>query len=279
MPQTKLDQQTFRLRMVACLTKSLQTPQATKLGKEVVMPVSMPLFTIDIAIPVLNEERNLEMKVRTVCGFLDGSREPLQSAGLIIADNGSVDQTAYLAKLLEVEIDRVQFATVPERGVGGALQAAWAQSTADVVGYMDLDLATDLRHLLQVVELFEEGADVVSGSRLMPGSKVIGRRMIRTVTSVIFNGLIRMVFSSKISDGMSGFKFLRRSLLPYIHAGGATNSGWFYATELLLVSEVQELDLREIPIQWLDDPVSRVRILSLAAEYICDMRDLKKRLG
>lgn len=238
----------------------------------------IPLLTIDITIPVLNEERTLSEQVRTLCGFLDLSREPLRSAGLVIADNGSEDKTPGLAKLLEKEIGRVRFVTVPEPGVGGALQKAWAISTADVVGYMDLDLATDLNHLSEVVEIFEGGADLVSGSRLMAGSKVIGRRAIRTISSILFNGLLRMVFSSKTSDGMSGFKFLRRRLLPILHAGGATSSGWFYASELLLVAENQKLDLREIPIRWVDDPDSRVRILRLAAEYICNMRQLKRRL-
>jgi glycosyltransferase involved in cell wall biosynthesis len=219
-------------------------------------------MTFDVTIPVLNEEQTLERQIR-----------------IVIADNGSTDQTADIAARLSATMSGVQLVRVPEKGVGLALKTSWGQSHADIVGYMDLDLATDLQHFLQAYNaLATEGFDLVYGSRLHRKSRVIGRTLVREITSRVFNQVLQSYLGTRFSDGMCGFKWLRRDLLPGLLSGGAVSNGWFFSTELLAVAEWQGLHLCELPVKWTDDTsASKVDIPRLARQYLKAMAVLKKR--
>ena len=236
-------------------------------------------MTFDVTIPVLNEELTLEQNVKTLHTFL---KEHFPTPGqwqIVIADNGSTDQTLAIARSLSVAIDEVTFVKVPERGVGLALKTSWGQSQADIVGYMDLDLATDLPHFLEAYQaIAEEGNDLVYGTRLHPRSKVINRPLKREVASRVFNALLKGYLNVGFSDGMCGFKFLRREVYPKLYEAGAQNNGWFFSTELLTCAEWLGLKIYELPVKWTDDvSSSRVKIIPLAKKYIKSMHELKKK--
>ena len=233
---------------------------------------------IDITIPVLNEEETLERQVKKADSYIRNNLSDLGAIRLVIADNGSTDQTAEVAKKLATEAENIALISLPRAGVGLALKASWSQSKADIVGYMDLDLATDLDCLRPALEpLISGDVDVVSGSRLKRGSKVIGRSLKRAVISRAFNYLIRIYLGAKFSDGMCGFKFLQRNHLPAIIQDGAVSEGWFFSTELLACAQHLGLRLFDLPITWKDDPSSKVKIGKLTVEYISAMRRLRAK--
>lgn len=236
-------------------------------------------MTFDVTIPVLNEEATLEQNVRILHRFL---REHFPETGqwqIVIADNGSVDQTPEIAHQLSEEIAEINYVKVPEKGVGLALKTSWGQSQADIVGYMDLDLATSLDHFLEAYDaLAHKGFDLVYGSRLHPDSQVINRPLKREIASRIFNLLLKTYLGVRFSDGMCGFKFLRRAVYPKLFEAGAQNDGWFFSTELLTTAEWLGLRAYELPVKWTDDvSSSRVQIIPLAKKYIRSMHELKKR--
>ncbi len=236
------------------------------------------MMTFDITIPVLNEEATLERQVIILHQFLQEHFPESEQWKIVIADNGSTDHTLEIATELAQELEEVTFVRVPEKGVGLALKTSWSQSQADIVGYMDLDLATDLPHFLEVYEaIANEGYDIVYGSRLHAKSKVVNRTLKREVASRVFNFLLQFYLGVHFSDGMCGFKFLRRSLYEQLYRGGAQNNGWFFSTELLTVAEWQHLKIYELPVKWTDDAgSSKVKILPLAKRYLYAMRELKK---
>lgn len=237
----------------------------------------MPTF--EVTIPVLNEEATLERQVRILHGFLcEHFPEPGQW-GIVIADNGSTDRTPHLAEALADELPEVRLVRVPERGVGLALKTSWGQSRADIVGYMDLDLATDLPHFIQAYHaLATEGFDLVYGTRLHRKSRVIGRTLKREITSRVFNRIVQTYLGTRFSDGMCGFKWLKREYVQPLLAGGAVSNGWFFSTELLAVAEWQGLNICELPVRWTDDTSgSKVHITRLARQYLKAMAVLKKR--
>jgi len=234
---------------------------------------------IEITIPVLNEEASIDEKVREVDSFIESNLRSFGDIKIVIADNGSTDGTKAKAEALASELDRVKYLRLEKRGVGLALKASWTTSDADIVGYMDLDLATDLKHLRPMLEkLTSNGADIVTGSRLKKGAKVIGRSRLRNFTSVSFNLIVKNVFKTSFSDGMCGFKFLQRRILDDIMAHGAKSDGWFFATELLVVGEFLKYRIYDLPVIWTDDPNSKVKIIKLATEYIKQIIQLKKTL-
>ncbi len=235
--------------------------------------------TVEITIPVLNEGRTLENQVRHVDAFLRETLDQRFHTKILIGDNGSTDDTEAIGRALAVELERVEYLQVGKRGVGLALHASWSQSRADIVGYMDLDLATDLRHLSEALEpLSDNQADLVVGSRLLPGSKVVGRTLKRAIVSRVFNFMLRSYLGVQFSDGMCGFKFLQRNHYPALRELGASSEGWFFSTELLAGAEHLGLRLVELPVEWTDDPNTKARIGPLAIEYIKAMRTLKANL-
>lgn len=230
---------------------------------------------IEITLPVLNERQSLRGQVVRLIDYLRDV-SPSDVFSIVIADNGSTDGTDQVAQALVREFDNIRFIRLEAPGVGSALQASWTSSAADVVGYMDLDLATDLRHFNEVLLLLsDEGVEVVNASRLKPGAQVSGRRPLRELSSRSLNALLRLVFETRISDAMCGFKFARRELVPDALAHGATSSGWFFAAEFLIVLESRGKRIVEIPVSWQDDRSSKVKILRLSTEYLKAIRRLK----
>ncbi|MBK8967364.1 MAG: glycosyltransferase [Saprospiraceae bacterium] len=235
--------------------------------------------SFDVTIPVLNEAETLEKQIRILYQFLKSNFPEPHQWSIVIADNGSTDNTPFLAAALGDELPEVRLVQVPEKGVGLALKTSWSQSNAEIVGYMDLDMATGLEHFIQAYNaLSTEGFDLVYGSRLHKKSKVIGRSLKREITSRVFNFIVQHYLGTHFSDGMCGFKWLKRSCVAPLLEGGATSNGWFFSTELLAVAEWQNLAICELPVKWTDDTSSsKVNITRLAKQYLLAMHALKKR--
>jgi len=218
---------------------------------------------VDIVIPVHNEERGLRVSVLRLHAYL--TQQFPFSARITIADNASTDSTPAVAAELAEELPEVRVLRLKEKGRGRALAAAWLTSDARVVSYMDVDLSTDLSALLPLVAPVISGHSQVSiGSRLVTGARVT-RGPKREVISRVYNILLRLVLRVRFKDAQCGFKALRadvaRSLLPDV-----VNRNWFFDTELLVRAERAGLRIHELPVDWLDDPDSRVDIVATAIE-------------
>lgn len=234
---------------------------------------------IEITIPVLNEEKTLKMQMFKIVAFLDKECVKYGDVSIVIADNGSSDRTQELAIELSKQNSRIRYLRLEKKGVGLALKASWLSSTADIVGYMDLDLATDLKHLHQVFDaLLNNDYQMVTGTRLAKESIVIGRSPLRNFTSKVFNKILNFKFNGSFTDGMCGFKFLKRNILNNLMEYGANNDGWFFSTELLVVADYKNYKLLDLPVIWIDDPNSKVKIIKLAIEYLKAMNALKNKL-
>jgi glycosyltransferase involved in cell wall biosynthesis len=231
---------------------------------------------IEITVPVLNEEKTLAGNIEKILAYINSELAYLHTIHVVIADNGSTDQTQKIAESLQEIHGQVRYIRSNERGVGRALKASWESSQADIVGYMDLDLATDLQHIRPALtQLTEDEADVVNGSRLVKGAKVKGRSLVRGLTSRVFNHLVKIYFRTEFTDGMCGFKFLQRRHIATLREKGAVSDGWFFATELLVVAEHLKLRVNDIAVEWTDDPNSKVKIARLTMEYLKAMKELK----
>ncbi len=216
---------------------------------------------IDIVIPVCNEEIDLEPCVRRLHAHLTaGLPYPVQ---ITIADNASTDTTLAVANRLAAELPSVQVVHMPEKGKGRALRAVWSTSDAAVLAYMDVDLSTDLAALLPLIAPLVSGhSDLAIGTRLHRGSRVI-RGAKREFISRSYNLMVRHTLSTRFSDATCGFKAIRREvathLLPLVE-----DNEWFFDTELLVLAERGALRIHEVPVDWIDDPDSRVHIVNTA---------------
>ena len=232
--------------------------------------------TIDIVIPVLNEESALPHCVAKLFAFIEQHHE--WKWGVVIADNGSVDRTPEIAAELSEKYNGLLISRLGERGRGRALKKAWSESDADVRLYMDVDLSTDLEALPRLVTSIAcEGYEVAIGSRLSKGSQVLNRSLKREITSRGYNALIHLLFPlTKFKDAQCGFKAVSRkaaeNLVPLVE-----DNAWFFDTELLLLAGKADYAIKEIPVHWKDDPDTRVRIISTAWEDIKGLLRLRLR--
>jgi glycosyltransferase involved in cell wall biosynthesis len=198
---------------------------------------------------------------------------------ITIADNGSTDRSPLIGEEISNSIKGVKYLKIGQRGVGLALKKSWLDSDAHIIGFMDLDFATDLKHLEQCWEILgQKEYDIVCGTRNKKHSQVINRSLRRTFISRVYNKLIRTIFQTKFTDGMCGFKFLKRDSLPIILENGIGFDDWFFSTELLIVAEHVHLNVYDLPVTWTDDRNSKVKILELTKMYLIDMIRLKMML-
>src|ERR1700735_5649038 len=234
--------------------------------------MTMRVLQVDIVVPVRNEERDLAPSVRRLVGYL---REGFPfTARVTIADNRSTDGTWALADGLARDFDEVRAVRMEQPGRGRALRAVWSQSDAEVLAYMDVDLSTDLNALLPLLAPLLSGhSDVAIGTRLARGARVI-RGPRREGISRCYNVLLHASLGAGVSDAQCGFKAIRadaaRVLLPL-----TKDTGWFFDTELLVLAERAGLRIAEVPVDWIDDADSRVKLVATA---VADLRGIV-RLG
>ncbi|MEV0723477.1 glycosyltransferase [Micromonospora purpureochromogenes] len=234
--------------------------------------VAVPAAVLDVVVPVHNEEADLGPCVRRLHAHLSAHFPyPFR---ITVADNASVDATLAVAEALAAELPEVRVRHLAAKGRGRALRATWSASDAPVLAYLDVDLSTDLAALLPLVAPLISGhSDLAIGTRLARTSRVV-RGAKREVISRAYNLLLRGALAARFSDAQCGFKAIRadvaRELLPLVQ-----DTGWFFDTELLVLAQRAGLRIHEVPVDWVDDPDSRVDIVATA---LADLRGIG-RLG
>jgi glycosyltransferase involved in cell wall biosynthesis len=220
---------------------------------------------VDVVIPVLNEAHVLRKSVSTVREFLTehlGCRWRV-----VVVDNGSTDGTDAIARQLSQEYSDVRFVRLDQRGRGRALRQAWMQSDADIMCYTDVDLSTELAALPKMVQAIAvDGFELATGSRLLPQSKT-RRSAKREFISRCYNLFVKAVLWTSFSDAQCGFKAISRdacaALVPDVK-----DQGWFFDTELLTLAEKRGYPIADIPVRWIEDDDSRVKIVKTAWDDI-----------
>src|SRR3954470_9171702 len=238
--------------------------------------LSPPPPVVDVVVPVHNEEAGLESSLRRVHEHL--TRSFPYSFRITVAENASTDRTVDVARRVAAELPGVEVLVLSEPGRGRALRTAWLASDAAVLVYMDVDLSTDLAALLPLVAPLISGhSDLAIGTRLSPSSRVV-RGLKREVISRGYNLLLRGTLATSLSDAQCGFKAIRadvaRRLLPLVE-----DTGWFFDTELLVLAERAGLRIHEVPVDWIDDPDSRVDIVATARADLAGIARMLRAFG
>jgi glycosyltransferase involved in cell wall biosynthesis len=219
--------------------------------------------SVEVVVPVFNEQAALERSVRRLHRFM--TAELPFSWRIVIADNASTDATPAIARTLAAELPGVEVLSLDRKGRGLALREAWSRSDARVLCYMDVDLSTDLRGLLPLVAPLLSGhSDLAIGTRLARSARVV-RGPKRELISRGYNRLLRTVLRARFSDAQCGFKAVTASAARRL-LDDVRDDGWFFDTELLVLAQRRGLRIHEVPVDWVDDPDSRVDIVRTAIE-------------
>jgi glycosyltransferase involved in cell wall biosynthesis len=232
--------------------------------------------TVDIVLPVLNEERTLERNARILLKAL--SSQTKYDWSITIADNGSTDGSWEVAHRIAQSELNVRALRLVRPGRGGALRAAWTSSKADIVAYMDIDLSTELKALSPLLDPIAAGAaDISIGSRLAAGSEVT-RSPLREAISHLYNLIARVALHYPVRDAQCGFKAASRNVVHTI-VPDIEDDSWFFDTELLIRAYRKGLRINEVPVRWVEDQDSRVRIAKTAMDDLRGIWRLRRGTG
>lgn len=229
--------------------------------------------TLQVVIPVYNEEKDIEKCIARLREFLSEYMNRYEWQ-VVVANNASTDNTLEIAKKLSKIYSDVSYVHLDKKGRGRALRKAWTETKADIVSYMDVDLSTDLEAFPVLIEaLAFRGYDVATGSRLMSGSRT-KRCLKRDILSRGYNLIVKTMLGTKITDVQCGFKAATgkaaRELAPLVK-----DNNWFFDTELLIVAEKKGYRIFETPVTWDEDLHSKVRIFKTVYDYLRDVSRLR----
>lgn len=231
---------------------------------------------LDVVIPVHDEQHTVAACVRRLHAHLTATFPyPFR---ITIADNASTDDTSVVAADLRRELPEVELVRLAAKGRGRALKEVWLASDAPVLAYMDVDLSTDLDALWPLVAPLMSGhSDLATGTRLHPSSRVV-RGARRELISRCYNLVLRSTLGARFSDAQCGFKAVRgdvaRELLPLVE-----DPTWFFDTELLVIAERCGLRIHEVPVDWYDDPDSRVDVIGTARDDLKGVWRMQRSLA
>ena len=230
-----------------------------KNGENKKLFMSQPL--VDILLPVYNEEHVLAASTAKLTAFLEEKNPPFRWR-ITIGDNASTDGTLACAQGLSEQDPRIHVVHLPRKGRGRMVKHAWKESPADSLTYMDIDLSTDLEDLIPLVDAIVNGADIAIGSRQYPGARVT-RGFKREAISRGYILLLKLLLRFPFTDAQCGFKAATKAavdeLFPHI-----VDNEWFFDTELLHVAHVLGYRVAELPVRWIEDTDSRVKIMRTA---------------
>ena len=207
-------------------------------------------------IPVYNDRVSLETAIPQSLEILSQISSNFE---ILVAEDGSNDGSTECARQWEERDVHVRLLHRNDRqGRGKALNKAITEAKGTIVCYYDVDLATDMRHLQELIDSIRNGADISTGSRLLPTSDIV-RTGEREVASRSYNFLVRIFLGSSLYDHQCGFKAFRKDrvllILPLIRS-----NHWFWDTELLVRSQRSGYEVREFPVKWRAGKGTTVRV-------------------
>ena len=233
---------------------------------------------INILLPVYNEEKRVIRGVTNTYNYME--REHPNNYCITIVDNASTDKTKEIGTELESKYPTVNYVRLDKKGVGVAFREGVRLNDCEIVGYMDIDLSTDIKHLRDVMNCFlNQGVDIVNADRWGNKDNLASRKWYRRITSTGLVLLLKLSLKMKISDAISGFKFFKADVAKDLikHSDNSEN-GWFFIIEILLRAEKLGYKIKEIPVVWKDDYNSTVNVVKLIKQYLSSISRLRKAL-
>ena len=233
-------------------------------------------LSINLLFPVLNERLRLRSGIEKAMAYLRGNVTIHYK--LTILDNGSEDETPEIARELEKKYPEVTYVRLEERGVGIAFRKGIELNDSALVGYMDIDLSTDIKYLGRTIELFQTRPELeyINGSRFSKDSDTRGRKWYRKITSMGLVFLLKAIFHMKATDAVCGFTFLRRETAKRLAAVCSNDNGWFYTIEFLLRAERMGIVIYDMPVEWQEDYNTTVKVWKTIKNYLIRIYRLRR---
>jgi glycosyltransferase involved in cell wall biosynthesis len=251
---------------VTCRDEKLMGPEPTPVEDQP---------DLSIVVPAFDEAERLPETISTLLGLLG---ERAGRSELVVVDDGSSDETAALAAdLLGGRADCSLVELGRHRGKGAAVRAGILASSGARIVFMDADLATDLEDLDRVLASLDD-ADVVLGSRRVPGSQVEGLTTAAALAHRGFAGLARVVTGVPVADFQCGFKAFRAPVAKVLFEQ-IREPGFAFDVEVLMVAHGMGLRIAEVPVRWRAMGGSHIRLVTDSVTMLASLVRIRWRVG
>ena len=210
---------------------------------------------LSVVIPAYNEERRLPATLNSVLAYL---KHCDYSWEVIVANDGSQDHTADLVQEFQKAIPNlILLDNAANRGKGFVVRQGVLRAQGEIILSMDADNSTKIEEVAKALSEFERGADLVIGSRRLPGSKIIKLQpFYRRLFGEVFRLYVKILFGFPYDDTQAGFKAIQQGAKEIFQR--QTLWGWGFDVELLWLAKLLRLKVKEIPINWENSESSRV---------------------
>jgi len=229
---------------------------------------------LEIFIPVHNNSSDIEKNMGVLASFCQKHMKKYNYS-IIIADNGSTDNTKMVAGQIISAVPKVKYYYMPFSGRGRALRHCWSRSNADYVCYMDVDLATDLSALPPLIDALAQGYDISVGSKYIKNAER-KRNIVRLIASKGFNLLTKIALLTTFTDAQCGFKAVNKDVAARVVPLTIDNN-WFFDTELLYLCEKGGFSRKEIPVVWRESSKSSVKLIKTCIRFLINLAKLRLR--
>ena len=230
-----------------------------------------------VVIPAFNEARRLPRYLYDVVSYFDGRDEPYE---VLVVDDGSTDDTAERVREMAAEHRAVALLSWPtNRGKGAAVAAGMRQARGTLRLMTDADGATPILELKRLEAAVQGGADLAVGSRALPDpSVVVHARPHRRIFGHVFITLVRALGVRQVMDTQCGFKLFRGPVADDLF-GALRTEGFGFDVELVLRAERRGYRIAEVPVNWADQPGSKVGVLKDGPGMVAQIIAARLRLA
>lgn len=209
---------------------------------------------ISFIIPVYNEEKNVPLIVKEIEETMDSIEFEI-----IFQEDGSSDKTPQLISELSQNKRHIHsFSSKNRLGKGGAFREGVSNAKGEIIVLIDADVATHPKEIHNFLPYFDEGYDILVGSREVKGAKRIpDQPFYRKLLGKGYSLMVRTLFWTNLIDYQCGFKMFKKDVFNSITI---ENTGFEFDTEIIAKATKLKMKIKELPITWSDKGNSSVSL-------------------
>jgi dolichyl-phosphate beta-glucosyltransferase len=234
------------------------------------------LVELSIIFPAYNEAERILPTLRSFYNYFSKKNLTFE---ILVVDDGSTDSTVRCVEELKREIQNIRIIRSPEnRGKGHAVRVGMLEATGSIRIFSDADGSTPVEESEKLLKpLLENKADVVIGSRYLPGSLIVQKQpYFRRLWSRLSNLIVQRILLPGIGDPHCGFKAFSAEAAEKIFSKSTVDE-WSFDLEILAFANKFSFRIQEVPVEWANDGRSKGRLSHLPTE-IANVVRIKKRL-